>query len=243
VQLTNARGVSLSSSVDAIDLLTEDEMIDALKQGRVQLAQVTAGLVPVATDTADAKAFAVRGDRASGKAQSYRLNLIVRTDSVYRKPLDLKGKTIAHSTPGSNSGNLAPRAYFPGLGLRPDADYTVVYSKGHERSITGVLHGFYDGAAVASDQLARMARKGEVRMGSFRVLWESPPFPVEAWMLSRAVAPAVQDKVMRCVGDYRIPPTVSALLDSADRYVLIDAEREFAPIRFVLDKNKPRSKP
>lgn len=72
-------------------------------------------------------------------------------DSPYQKPQDLVGKKIAHTTPTSNSGNLAPRALFPALGLTPDKDYEVVFSNGHERSVTGVMHGFYPAAAVASD--------------------------------------------------------------------------------------------
>ena len=43
------------------------------------------------------------------------------------------------------------------LGLIPDQNYEVVFSKGHERSVVGVMHGFYDGAAVASLVKAKLA--------------------------------------------------------------------------------------
>ena len=74
----------------------------------------------------------------------------------FTKPQDLVGKKIAHTTPTSNSGNLAPSALFPAIGLVPDQNYEVVFSNGHERSVTGVMHGFYPAAAVASDLYQRM---------------------------------------------------------------------------------------
>jgi len=242
VRLVNLRGDPIERGPEMLDLLSEKDMLEALKTGRLQLAQVTAGLVPVAMDSTDARPFAVRGDGATGNASTYRLNLIVKAESPYRAPTDLKGRKIAHTTPGSNSGNLAPRAYFPGLGLTPDTDYTVIYSRGHERSIVGVLHGFYDGAAVASDQFQRMIRKGEVSASSFRVLWESPPFPAEAWMLSGRVPAALRDKVVRCVGDYRIPASLVPLLEGADRYVPIEPEKAYEPVRFVLSKSRPAAR-
>ena len=48
---------------------------------------------------------------------------------------DLKGKRIAHTSPSSNSGNLAPRALFPKIGLTPDTDYKVT-PDALERAIT-----------------------------------------------------------------------------------------------------------
>ena len=238
LQFVNSRAEPVARGFDAVDLLTETELLDGIKQGKVQLALVTAGLVPVVMDTTDAVPFAVRGNTTDNKIHSYKLNLIVRTDSPYRKPSDLQGKTIAHTTPGSNSGNLAPRAYFPDLGLKPDTDYKVVYSKGHERSVMGVLHGFHEGAAVASDQFQRLATKGEIRKGSFRILWESPPFPAEAWTLSRSVPQTVQDKIMRCTGTYRFPANVSKLLEGADVFLPINAGRDYAPVRFVAERSK-----
>lgn len=238
VEFVNLRGEPVSRRFDAIDVLSEAELLDNFKRGSLQMAQFTAGLVPVVMAEANAVPFAVRGNTSTRKIHSYHLNLIVRTDSPYRKPVDLLGRTVAHTTPGSNSGNLAPRAFFPELGLRPDTDYKVVYSKGHERSVMGVLHGFYDGAAVASDQFQRLATKGEIRRGSFRVLWESPAFPVEAWALARSAGQPIQDKIVRCTANYRFPANVSKLLEGADAFLPIDAQRDYAPVRLVAERTK-----
>jgi len=142
IDLQNLQGESLEKSTN-IDVLGEKELIDSLLSGKAQLAQVNPGLVPQLVGAGQPAPFGVPGNKASGKRNSYTLILISRVDSPFTKPQDLVGKKIAHSTPTSNSGNLAPRALFPAIGLVPDQNYEVVFSNGHERSVTGVMHGFY----------------------------------------------------------------------------------------------------
>lgn len=236
VDLVNVRGEPVADRLDAVDILPESELLQHMKAGKLQLAQFTTGLVPVAADTADGEPFAVRGHSATGKYDVYELHLIVRADSPFRKPLDLAGSKVAHSTEKSNSGNLAPRAYFPTIGLAPDKNYEVMYSGGHERSVMGTQYGFWKAAAVASDQFERMVKKGEIKAGDFRVLWKSEPFPVESWVLSKRVAPELRERVRDCTYNFRFPAEASRLLDGADRFVPIDSNKAYASVRFVLEK-------
>ena len=238
VEPVNLRGEPIVDRVDAVDTLPESELLRHMKAGKLQLAQFTTGLVPVAADTADGEPFAVRGHTTSGKYDVYELRLIVRANSSFKTPQDLVGSKIAHSTAKSNSGNLAPRAYFPTIGLMPDSNYKVTYSGGHERSIIGTQYGFWDAAAVASDQFERMAKKGEIRADDFRVVWKSEPFPVESWVLNKQMAPELRERIRNCTYSYRFPAQTSRLLDGADRFVSIDADKAYAPVRFVLDKNR-----
>jgi phosphate/phosphite/phosphonate ABC transporter binding protein len=234
VSLVNLRGESVDSYFNALDLLGEEEMLSAMKSGKLDMAQLSSGIVPVAVESASAVPFAIRGDSKTRQIGSYRLNLIVRADSPYKKAVDLKGQKIAHTTPGSNSGNLAPRAYFPRLGLVPDKDYQVTYSNGHERSIVGVLNGFWPAAAIASDQFDRMVAKSEIRASAFRVLWQSEPFPASAFVFGAHVPPAVQERVKACTLQYRFPPETQKLLDGSDTFLPVDYARHYAPVNFVL---------
>ena len=236
VKFTNLAGRDLRSGHDALDLLGEEELIALLKGGDMQFTQVSSGQVPIAMDTAGGIPVAVRGDHATGQFHSYRLILIVKSESPYQKPADLQGRRIAHTTPGSNSGNWAPRAYFPSLGLEPDKTYKVEFSKGHERSIIGTQYGFWDAAAVASDQFDRMARKGEIRKSSFRILWSSDPFPASAWVMSAKLPPDMQQMIRKCTSAYRIPPAIGNLLEGADQFVAVDGSKDFNAVRFVLQR-------
>ena len=137
--------------------------VEAMRSGRLHIAGFSTGPTAFAVNLAGAVPFAVKG--GPDGYESYRVAMIVRADSPYRTLADLKGRRVAHTSATSNSGNLAPRAFFPGLGLVPDTDYRVVYSGGHDRSVMGVNAGDYDAAPVASDVYNRMiaARPGAAR--------------------------------------------------------------------------------
>src|SRR5438105_143544 len=116
VNLVNQRGESVDAYFNGLDLMGEEEMLGDLKARKLDVAQLSSGIVPVAVESSGVVPFAIRGNSKTRQIGAYKLYLIVRADSAYRKPSDLKGHKIAHTTPGSNSGNLAPRAYFPKLG-------------------------------------------------------------------------------------------------------------------------------
>ncbi len=238
VNLVNQRGESVDAFFNGLDLLGEDEMLAGFSNQKLDMAQLSSGIVPVAVEASEVLPFAIRGNSRTKQIGAYRLHLIVRADSPYRKPTDLKGRKIAHTTLASNSGNLAPRAYFPGIGLVPDKDYNVVYSKGHERSIAGVLNGFWDAGAVASDQFDRMVAKSEIRASAFRVLWQSAPFPASAFVFGAHVPKPTQDRVSKCTYQYRFPAESQRLLDGSDTFLPVDYAKHYEPVRFVLQSSK-----
>lgn len=237
IELQNSQGESLEHSFN-VDVLGEKELIDSLVTGKAQLAQVNPGLVPQLVAAGQPQPFGVPGNKASKQANSYKLILITRVDSAYTKPTDLIGKKIAHSTPTSNSGNLAPRALFPALGLTPDKDYEVIFSNGHERSVIGVIHGFYQGAAVASDLYQRMIIKGEIKGSSIRTLWESPPFMTETWTMGKDVSPELQARVKKCSFSYSFSPNLRKQLPGNDTFLPIQFERDFATVMEVYRKTQ-----
>ena len=141
----------------------------------------------------------------------------------------------AHTSATSNSGNLAPRAFFPGLGLVPDTDYRVVYSGGHDRSVMGVNAGDYDAAPVASDVFNRMVARGQVRRENFRVIWESDPFPTSSFALSHDLRPELAQRIRQCFIDFRFPEAMRRDLGGNDRFWPATYARDWAPVRAVAD--------
>ncbi len=232
IDLQNAQGESMDKTSN-IDILGEKELIEGISTGKVQLAQVNPGLAAQLVTAGQPAPYGVPGNKATGLRNSYKLILITRIDSPYKEPKDLIGKKIAHTTPTSNSGNLAPRALFPALGLTPEKDYEVVFSNGHERSVTGVMHGFFPAAAVASDLYQRMVVKGDVKGSSIRTIWESPPFMTETWTMSKDVSPELQARVKKCSFSYNFSPTLKKQLPGNDTFLPINFDRDFATVMQV----------
>lgn len=214
-------------------LVGEPAVLEGLRTGQIHIGQTATGTTMYAVNFAGGVPFAAKGSSAVGKHDSYTLMLIVRADSSYRKPTELKGKKIAHSSQTSNSGNLAPRALFPAQGLTPDKDYTVEYSGKHDKSIMGVALGLYDGAAVASDVLDRLVAKGDVKRNQFRVIYESEPFPPDAFLYHHDLAPALVNDIRRCFADYKFPEIMVKALEGNDRFFPINYENDWRVVRQI----------
>lgn len=205
--------------------------IEAMRSGRLHVGGFSTGPTAFAVNIAGAVPFAVKGYEK--EFQGYNLILIVKKDSPYQKITDLKGKKVAHTSPSSNSGNLAPRALFPALGLVPDQDYKVLYSGKHDQSILGVNTGDYDAAPVASDVFERMARRGQIKEEDFRVIYRSEKFPTSSFAYAHDLDPALRDRMLKCFYDYRFPDEMKKAFDNADRFFPITYKEQWAVVRQV----------
>jgi len=205
--------------------------IEAMRSGRLHVGGFSTGPTNFAVNLAGAVPFAVKGD--AKEWQGYQLWLIVKKDSPFQKITDLKGKKVAHVQPSSNSGNLAPRALFPALGLTPEQDYKVLYSGKHDNSIMGVGTGDYDAAPVASDVFKRMAVRGQIKEDDFRVIWKSQTFPTSSFAYAHDLEPKFRDAMLKCFYEYRFPAEMQKAFDGADRFVPITYEKDWAVVRQV----------
>jgi len=167
--------------------------LEAMRSGRLHIAGVATGPTAFAVNLAGFVPL-VAMQRPDGSI-GYTLQLIVHRDSPIRTLPDLKGRRVAHVTPSSNSGDIAPRALFKAMGIEPGKDYTVVYSGKHDNSIMGVVNKDYEAAPVAGTVLERMQNRGMFPAGTLRVIYESAPFPRAAFGVAHNLAPELQAKI------------------------------------------------
>ncbi len=167
--------------------------VEALRSGRLHIAGVATGPTPYAVNLAGFEPLVsmVRPDGGIG----YTLQLITHKDSPIKTVADLKGKKVAHVSPSSNSGDLAPRALFTSQGVVPGKDYEVLYSGKHDNSIMGVVNKDYDAAPVASTVVERMQARGMFKAGDLRVIYQSAPFPRTAFGVPHNLAPELKAKI------------------------------------------------
>lgn len=167
--------------------------VEALRSGRLHIAGVATGPTPYAVNLAGFEPLVsmVRPDGGIG----YTLQLITQKDSPIKSIADLKGKRVAHVSPSSNSGDLAPRALFTSKGITPGKDYEVLYSGKHDNSIMGVVNKDYDAAPVASTVVERMQARGMFKPDALRVIYESAPFPRTAFGVPHNLAPELKAKI------------------------------------------------
>jgi phosphonate transport system substrate-binding protein len=209
--------------------------IEAMRSGRLHFAGFSTGPTGFAVNMAGAVPFAAKGD-ASG-VRGYNLLAIVKASSPFQKLSDLKDRKVAHTSPSSNSGNLAPRVLFPDEGLKPDTDYKPLMSGGHDKSVLGVASGDYDMAAVASDVFERMGVRGTIKPAEFRVLYKSAVFPTSSFAHAHDLKPELAKKLRDCFYAFRFPAEMQKEFNGDDRFLPITYAKDWAVVRDVAEKS------
>ena len=209
--------------------------IEAMRSGRLHFAGYSTGPTGFAVNLAGAVPFAAKG--LGDEVRGYNLAAVVKASSPYQKLADLKGKKVAHTSPSSNSGNLAPRVLFPDQGLKTDDDYKPLMSGGHDKSLLGVVSGDYDMAAVASDVLERMITRGTVKQADIRIIYKSPVFPTSSFAHADDLKPELADKLKACFFSFRFSPEMQKEFNGDDRFLPITYQKDWAVVRDVAEKS------
>tara|TARA_R110002094_G_scaffold97837_2_gene98578 strand:+ start:779 stop:1762 length:984 start_codon:yes stop_codon:yes gene_type:complete len=210
--------------------------VEAMRSGRLHVAGFSTGPTPFAVNLAGVEPFAIMG--ADDGQFGYKLQVFTQADSDIMEIADLKGKRVAHTSPTSNSGNQAPRALFPALGVVPGEDYEVVYSGSHDQSILGVVAGDYDAAPVASEVVNRMVERGLYDPADVRMIWESDPFPTTSYGLANDLTPELKAKIKEAFFTFDFEGTaLGEEFAGVSKFVPITYKEQWAVIRQIQSAN------
>ena len=211
---------------------SEEAQVRAFASGRLHFAGFATGATVAAVETAGAHPFAAKGT-AKG-IRGYRLIAIVRADSLFNELIELSGARIAHTTERSNSGNFAPRHFFPSEGLQAGKNYRPIMSGGHSQSILGVLSGDYDMAAVASDVFERMAERGRINQQDFRILYKSPLFPTSSFALAHDLNQPLAERLRYCFFNFSFSSEMSIEFQGDNRFLPVQYRSDWQAVREVM---------
>lgn len=217
--------------VEFVETSSSLEEIEKMRDGGLHIAGFSTGTTGFAVNLAGFVPVCVKAKEE--QPMGYHLQIIVKRSSPFHSLKDLKGKRIAHTSPTSNSGNIAPRALLPNFGLIPDETYQVVYSGKHKKSIAGVADGIYPAAAVASSTLQRMIVSGAVLEDDIRILYTSPKFPTLAMGYAHNLSPDLAEKIKDALLTYSFPPEVVKEFKGATNYLPISYREDWEIIRHV----------
>jgi phosphonate transport system substrate-binding protein len=168
--------------------------IEAMRAGRLHVAGFNSGGNPIAVNCAGFVPFAMMA--AKDGSYGYEMEIITQADSPIKKPAELKGKTLAFTSPTSNSGFKAPSALLQSeFGLVPDKDYKTAFSGKHDSSILGVVNKDYDAAAIANSVLVRMTARKVVDAAKVRSIYKSQTFPTTGYGYVYNLDPKLAEKV------------------------------------------------
>lgn len=168
--------------------------LEALRSGRLHVAGVNTGSVPVAVACGGFVPFAMMAwkDNSFG----YEMEIIVPAKSAIKTPADLKGKTIAFSAPTSNSGFKAPSAILESeFKLVAGKDYKSTFSGKHDNTVLGIANGDYEAGAIANVTMKQMAERNVFKPADIRSIYKSQTFPTTGYGYAHTLKPELAAKI------------------------------------------------
>ena len=167
---------------------------EAMRSGRLHIAGVNTGGNPVAVSCAGLVPFAMMASKDG--SFGYEMEIIVPKGSDIKSPADIKGRTLAFTSPTSNSGNKAPSALLKSeFGLVKDVDFKTVFSGKHDNSVLGIANKDYEVAAIANSIMNRMFDRKVVDPASITTIYKSATFPTTGYGHAHNLHPEVVAKI------------------------------------------------
>jgi ABC-type phosphate/phosphonate transport system substrate-binding protein len=151
---------------------------------------------------------------AGCRGSDYRSFVVVREDRHGAALEDLRGSICAVNSLTSHSGMNALRALVAPLSRRGRFFRGAVLSGSHETSLTLVLRGTADVAAIDCVTWALLARHRPNLLSRVRILHQTPPAAAPPYVTSATLSPAALDRLR------------SALLATLNEPALADVRRE-----------------
>ncbi|MGF1631011.1 MAG: phosphate/phosphite/phosphonate ABC transporter substrate-binding protein [Kiloniellaceae bacterium] len=207
--------------------------LEAMRSGRLHIAGVNTGGNPIAVACAGFVPFAMMA--ANDGSYGYEMEIIVPADSPVQTLADLKGKTLAFTSPTSNSGSKAPQALLKSeVGLVADQDYKTAYSGKHDNSVIGVANKDYEAAAIANSVSKRMFDRGVVDPAKVRTIYKSETFPTTGYGHAHNLHPELVAKVKQAFFTYEWEGTdLKKEFAKEDKFVAIYHKTDWSIIRKI----------
>jgi phosphonate transport system substrate-binding protein len=167
---------------------------EAMRSGRLHIAGVNTGGNPVAVSCAGLVPFAMMA--STDGSYGYEMEIIVPKGSDIKSPSDIKGRSLAFTSPTSNSGFKAPSALLKSeYGLVADVDYQTAFSGKHDNSVLGVANKDYEAAAIANSVMTRMFDRKVVDPAMITSIYKSATFPTTGYGHAHNLHPEVAAKI------------------------------------------------
>lgn len=206
--------------------------LEAMRSGRLHVAGFNTGSNPIAVSCSGFVPFGMMAydDGSFG----YEMEIIVPMDSDITSPNEIAGRTMAFTSPTSNSGFKAPSAILKSeFGLVADENFTPTFSGKHDNSILGVYNGDYEVAAIANSVMQRMQRRGVIEDGKIRKIYKSQTFPTTGYGHAHNLHPELVAKIKTAFWTYEWDENFKKEFSKADRFVGIEHKYDWAVIRQI----------
>ncbi|WP_319783207.1 phosphate/phosphite/phosphonate ABC transporter substrate-binding protein [Oceanisphaera sp. IT1-181] len=175
--------------------------LEAMRAGRLHVAGFNTGSNPIAVNCAGFVPFTMMA--AADDSFGYEMEIITYPGSGIKEMSDLAGRSMAFTSPTSNSGFKAPSALLKSeFGLVAEKDFDTAFSGSHDNSILGVINQDYETAAIANSVSKRMLARDVISADDYQILYTSQTFPTTGYGHVYNLHPDLAKKVQEAFFSY-----------------------------------------
>ena len=166
--------------VSYLPVSSYEDQYAAMRAGHLHVAGVNTGGNPIAVSCAGMVPFAIMASEDG--SYGHEMEIIVPKGSDIKSPWDIYGRTLALTSPVSNSGNKAPTTLLRSeFDLVRNQNFKTIFSGTHSSSIIGVAEKKYEVAAVSNAVLKRMIDRKMIEPESVVSIYKSATFPTTSY--------------------------------------------------------------
>lgn len=171
------------------------------------------------------------GPRYSGRP-IYFSDVVVRSDSPFRRFNDLRGKTWAYNEPHSQSGYNITRYKLATLEERTGFFGRVVMAGSHQRALELVLAGFVDASAIDSTVLETELFLDPSLHNQIQIIDILGPSPIPPWVITPNLPEDLSTNLRRAFLEMHLDPLGREILANGltERFVAVN-DRDYDSIR------------
>ena len=181
-------------SIQFFPVQSNAAQLEAMRSGRLHVSGFNTGSNPLAVNCAGFVPFTMmaRADDSFG----YEMEIITFPGSGVEKVEDIKGKSLAFTSPTSNSGFKAPSAILKSeFDMLPERDFEPVFSGKHDNSILGVANKDYVAASIANSVKNRMIQREVISENQLVTIYKSQTFPTTGYGIAHNLKPELAEKI------------------------------------------------
>ena len=181
-------------SIQFFPVQSNAAQLEAMRSGRLHVSGFNTGSNPLAVNCAGFVPFTMmaRADDSFG----YEMEIITYPGSGVEKVEDIKGKSLAFTSPTSNSGFKAPSAILKSeFDMLPERDFEPVFSGKHDNSILGVANKDYVAASIANSVKNRMIQREVISDNQLVTIYKSQTFPTTGYGIAHNLKPELAEKI------------------------------------------------
>ena len=183
---------SLNKDIELVVSTDYSSMVEAARNGRLDLAYFGPLSYVLAKSKSDIEPFAARLKEGTTTFQSC---LIGNTDAGVTTFDAIKGKVFAFGDPASTSSRLFPELTLQDNGLTRGDDYTGVFLGAHDAVAMAVQNGNAPAGGLSCPILESLINRGVIKDDKVTLIAKSKPIPQYPWTMRSDLSPELKDKV------------------------------------------------